>query len=140
MRKSDVPQDAGLLDEWHELAYAVDEEGRYGTVQSAGWKAKDVVNRLAWEQIGEEVEAIRREVVAGRRSPLAYHMVKHQMSARDLAAYAGFSAWRTRRHLKPKPFSRLGESVLERYARVFEIQVEDLRRVPEGPQPSHPKA
>lgn len=118
-----------------EIAYAVDETGRYVKVSSLGWEPKNVANAQAWEVITAEIDEAVRAVRAGERSPLAYHMVRHLMNPGLLADYAGLSRWRVRRHLKPRPFARLKPEILARYARVFNLSVPDLCRVPDEPEP-----
>jgi hypothetical protein len=43
-----------------------------------------------------------------------------------LADYMGIAKWRVRRHLKPDIFRNLSQKMLEKYAAVFEIKVNDL--------------
>lgn len=134
MRKREVPQEEGILDGCREIRYALDEEGRYSLEPSSGWEPTVAANRQAWDMIGRQVESVRRQVLGGQVSPLAYHMEKCQMNAPLLAQYAGLAAWRVRRHLKPAVFKRLKPATLERYARVLGIDPEKLRTVPQTPE------
>ena len=60
MKIDQVPQDQGMIDgDRHEVCYAVNKQGRYVLVQSAGWEPKNVVNDQAWELIKEKVESGR---------------------------------------------------------------------------------
>ena len=127
MRKKEVPQDQGILDDYRELVYALDDEGRYVRVPSMGWSVKTEANRLAWDQINLRVEETRRLILEGRLSPLAYHMERNHMNPTLLGKYAGISRWRVKRHLKPRVFSRLGQETLKRYASVFNISTETLK-------------
>jgi hypothetical protein len=129
MRKDEVPQDVGIAEGLKEVTYAVDERGRYTPVPSAGWEPKNVSNRQAWEQIIRKVEEARAEVLAGRVSPLAFHMARNQMDAGLLASYMGLFRWQVRRHLKPAVFARLRPELLERYARTLRTTVEALRDI-----------
>ncbi len=134
MKKTEVPQEDGMNEGMREIAYAVDEAGRYVKVSSVGWEPKNVANEQAWEVIAAEIDEAVRAVRAGEKSPLAYHMARHLMNPGLLADYAGLSRWRVRRHLKPRPFARLKPEILARYARVFNLTVADLRRVPDAPE------
>jgi hypothetical protein len=128
----DVPQDNGLNKGMSEITYAVDENGRYIGVQSLGWEPKNVVNTKAWDVISDEV-AIQVELVrTGKKSPLAYYMTRNLMSVALLADYVGLPRWRVRRHMKPSVFNRLKPQILQRYAELFGISCEEIRRIPQN--------
>ena len=131
MKIDEVPQNKGMItDDLREICYAVDENGRYILAQSAGWEPKNIANDQAWTLIEEEVSQIVKKIKAGKLSPLAFHMAKNQMNVGLLSKYVGFNRLRVRRHLKPSVFRRLKPSVLKRYGRVFEIEVEELLKLP----------
>jgi hypothetical protein len=134
MRKENVPQDVGLAGPLREVVYAVGEGGAYEAVPSYGWGPKTVALSQAWEQILKELEAIARRVANGELSPLAWHMIRHQMPPALLAKYARINRWRIRRHMKAGPFRRLKPAVRERYAEALGISVEALARIPDDPQ------
>jgi hypothetical protein len=131
MKINEVPQNKGMItDDLREICYAVDENGRYILAQSAGWEPKNIANNQAWTLIEEEVSQIVKKIKAGKLSPLAFHMAKHQMNVGLLAKYVGFNRLRVKLHLKPMIFRRLKPSILKRYGRVFEIEVEELLKIP----------
>ncbi len=131
MKVTDVPQDRGMITERHnEICYAVDEHGRYVLAPSSGWEPKNTANSQAWDLIREQVQATLKKVHAGRRSPLAFHMVNNQMTAGLLAKYAQCSLWRVWLHLRPRGFKRLTPPMLKRYADIFDIDVNALKSVP----------
>ena len=134
MRKDEVPQDTDILEQWNEVSYAVDSDGNYVLVPSAGWRPANLANRQAWQLIVEELKAIIERVNAGQASPLAYHMARAQMDAALLGRYVGLSGWRVRRHLRPAVFARLSPAIRERYARALGITTEQLAVVPAAPE------
>jgi hypothetical protein len=131
MRRKDVPQDQGLFGEWKEVSYAVDDDGRYILVPSAGWEPANIANHMAWESIEAEVDAVLAKVRSGALSPLAYHMARHQMDPGLLAGYAGLFRWQVRRHMKPEAFRRLSPALANRYAAIFRITTEEFMETPE---------
>jgi hypothetical protein len=135
MREKDVPQDKALFGDLKELSYAVDEEGRYVLVESAGWEPANIANIQAWESIRAESAEVLARIRNGELSPLAYHMVRHQMDPKLLAAYAGLFAWQVRRHMRPGPFRRLKAGLIRRYAAIFNVSAEELLRVPDRIDP-----
>lgn len=133
MHKKDVPQDIGLAGELREITYAVGDGGAYEQVNSYGWAPKTVALGQAWEVILQDLARIETQVRDGQLSPLAWHMTRHQMTPGLLAKYVGLNRLRVRRHLKPRPFSRLKPAILKRYADVFDISVALLTTLPENP-------
>lgn len=131
MKKTEVPQDKGVLKEWHNIQYALDEEGKYKLFKSSGWDPANTANYQAWDIIEESLAKTKKDVMAGKLSPLAYHMEKGLMDTKLLAKYSGKSRWRVKRHLRPDVFNRLPRTVLEEYASLFNISVEELQNVPD---------
>ena len=136
MKKEDVPQEDGINKGMKEIAYAVDENGRYVQVPSLGWEPKNIANDQAWEVITEEIISEIKLIRAGKRSPLAYHMAKNLMNISLLASYIRMPRWQVKRHLKPVVFKRLKPEILERYADVFGISTFELHEVPEISEPA----
>ncbi len=134
MRQDEVPQDEGIAEGLVEVTYAVDDDGHYTQVGSAGWEPKNISNHQAWEEIVKKVEAVRAEVEAGRVSPLAFHMARNQMEAGLLASYMGLFRWQVRRHLKPAVFARLESELLERYAAMLRTTVAALGDINLAPE------
>jgi hypothetical protein len=132
MRKKNVPQDSGILDRWHEIKYAIDDDGRYVLAPSVGWEPANIANKQAWEFISKQLNDVIKRIKAQDLSPLAYYMVKNQMDVRLLAKYVRLPRWRVRRHLNPSAFRRLKTSILERYAKTFNVSTEQLFDVPES--------
>lgn len=134
MRKEDVPQQHGLNNGCKEVSYAVDESGQYILTQSTGWDVKTIALQQAWEEINEQLLAVLDSIKAGEKSPLAYHMVKNQMDPALLAQYSGVSRWQVKRHLKPRVFNKLSAAALSPYLNLFDLTIEQLKRVPDHPE------
>lgn len=129
MKKNEVPQhDEGLMDGHKiDVCYVVDENGKYTTVQSSGWEPKNAAMKQAWEVVNEGIEETRQQVLKGELSPIAFFMEKELMDIKILSQYTGFSKRKIRRHLKPKNFSKLDDTTIQKYAEVFEISTKQLR-------------
>jgi hypothetical protein len=130
MEKKDVPQDRNIFGRFHSLYYVTDENGDYVRSVSSGWEPVNIANDLAWEFINEDLAGVLERVKRGDLSPLAYHMNKHSLDAKVLARYVGFAKWRVKRHLKPRVFNNLDDGILKRYASVFDMTVEELKKIP----------
>lgn len=114
-----------------EVCYAVDDRGRYTLADSAGWDPKNVANDQAWELINVEVEAAIANIESGKWSPLAFHMVRNQMTVGLLASYVGFSRLRVWWHLKPAGFKRMPSQIRQRYADALNMDPDALDKVPD---------
>jgi hypothetical protein len=117
--------------ELSEVCYAVDERGRYVIAPSLGWEPKNVANSQAWEEVERQsIEALER-ARRGQASPLFFHMTRHQMSLGLLAGYVGLFRWSVRRHLTPKGYAKMSTAHRRRYADLFEIDLDELDRLPD---------
>ncbi|GHT09340.1 hypothetical protein FACS189426_07470 [Bacteroidia bacterium] len=131
MKIEEVPQDSRYLEKTsvRDIYYATDEDGNYHPVESVGWEPQNEALALAWEAISEEAENIRKEVLAGKKSPLAYHIAIHLFDVGILSSYSGISKKTIKKHLQPEVFNQLDETALEKYASVLNITVEELKKV-----------
>jgi hypothetical protein len=130
MEKKDVPQDPHLFGSWKEVSYALDEDGKYVLVPSAGWEPANIANDMAWESIEAEVGRVVERVRAGELSPLAYHMARRQMDPGMLAGYTGLFKFQVRRHMKPAAFRRISPALANRYAAILRITTDELMEMP----------
>jgi DNA-binding transcriptional ArsR family regulator len=130
MKKKDVPQDDENLFEgkFKVVKYALDDDGNYGTVGSSGWEPENTVLNQAWDEINKKVEATLKKIQAGELSPLAYHMEKNIMDVGMLSQYMDISKRNVSKHLEPNGFNSLDEKILIKYAEVFDISVEELKK------------
>jgi hypothetical protein len=129
MLKNEVPQDKGIAEGLKEVTYAVDDDGSYVLVPSAGWEPKNISNYQAWEIIARQIDTARKQVQANEVSPLAYHMARNLMDLPLLAQYMGIMRWRVKRHLQPKVFNKLKQDILERYAVLLKVTVDELKDI-----------
>ena len=131
MKSSDVPQDDAnmMRGKWKDPIYTVNEDGEYTTSYSMGWDAKNTIMQQAWDNIHEKVEQVKERVLAGELSPIAYYMEKNIMDVGLLAKYIGIWKFKAKRHLKQKHFVKLNDDLLEKYADVFNLSVDELKDI-----------
>lgn len=131
MDVDDVPQEGNRTMGGHLRAmYARDADGRMVMVQSRGGEVDETVTLQALDLIREMTEAARARVQAGESSPLEYWMYAQRLDLPQLAQVSGYWQWRIRRHLKPQHFARLSPAILQRYADVMGITIEQLKQLP----------
>ena len=126
-----VPQEGNRTMGGHKRAmYAKDKDGRIVIVASAGGEVDETVTLQALDFIREQTEAARARVEAGQTSPLEYWMYAQRLDLPQLSQVTGFWQWRIRRHFKPARFAKLSAGILQRYADVMGISVEQLKKLP----------
>ena len=129
MKVEEVPQDSRIYINtlFSDMNYAVDDNGNYVPVFSEGWKVKNDALDVALEAVNEKCEEIRKQVLAGELSPLAYHLEKNIMEIGLFAKYTGVCKRTIKKHLKPENFKKIDDSILLRYAEALRITVEELK-------------
>jgi hypothetical protein len=131
MKEKEVPQDQINMFNGKppDVMFAVDENGNYIRVKSAGWEPKNEVLRQAWEEVNENIEEARRKVATGEKSAIFYFMHKNIMDIRLLAEYTGLWRWQVKRHLKPGIFKKLSDKTLEKYKTAFRLDsIEEIKK------------
>lgn len=130
MKKQDIPQDPSALDKFtKEICYVVDDSGKYVTELSRGWEVKAEALSVAWQDIEARKENAKQKVELGEASPILYFMELRLMDLEIIAAYTGFWKWQIKRHMKPGIFQKLSAKKLKKYAEIFEVTVEDLKKM-----------
>lgn len=129
MKKNEVPQDDSPLKSKNinEMVYAVDDDGKFVSVQSTGWEAKTVVQHENLEVLDQRIQQALNDVKAGNVSPIVYFMELNRMDWQTLAAYVGKWTFFVKRHAKPNVFKNLNTKTLQKYADVFGISLTDLQ-------------
>jgi len=110
------------------VLYVTNSDGSYTQTNSDGWEVENVALKQAWEEIDHQLEQSRERFLKGECSPIEYYMVKNRMDISILAAYVSKWQWQVKRHLKPSVFASLTESMLERYSKVFNITIHELKK------------
>jgi len=97
------------------------------------WFEKWEINLDACEMVManhfEEIEPVRNQILAGKLSPLAYHIESKFFTVSLLSSYTGISKRHIKKHLQPEDFNQLDEVTLTKYATALGISVEDLKKV-----------
>lgn len=128
MNKNEIPQDESALKGWtREVFYAKNNEGKYEQGLSTGWSVKKAALDSAWEEVNKNIEEAHQKVKNNTASPIFYYMELRLMDVSVLSQYVGFWKWRVKRHFKPTVFKKLSNKVLQKYADVFEIEIEQLK-------------
>jgi len=130
MKKTEVPQDPSSLKNFtKEVCYAVDEQGNYVTNLSTGWEVKATALGITWDDIHKRAAQAKEQALKGEVSPLLYFIEIKVMDYATLSAYTGFWQWQIKRHLKPGVFNSLSDKKLQKYADVFDVTIDNLKKM-----------
>jgi len=131
MKANEVPQDLKYFKDnvIRDLNYALDEKGHYTSIISDGWIVKNDALSVVWENILEECEPIRQQVMARKISPIAYHMRKNLLDMRLLSEYSGIPKRKIKKHLRYDEFLKLDQATLQKYADALRLTIEELGTV-----------
>ncbi|HQP25346.1 MAG TPA: helix-turn-helix transcriptional regulator [Smithellaceae bacterium] len=108
--------------------YTQNDNGKYVLDTNHCWSEEVCVAAIVSE-VRANIENARKEVLAGLKSPLCYHMAVRQMDVKFLARAAGIAVFRVKRHMRPEIFVKLKPSVLDRYAVALAVTPEELKTV-----------
>lgn len=135
MKKNDVPQDSdnSTYGGVRKLIYATNDNGEYEGVKSSGWSVEADATRTALELINQQCQQAWLNASTNTTAPLEYYMYYRRMDVALLAQTSGFFQWRIRRHFRPEIFAKLSTKVLDRYSEALEIDIEQLKQLPEQP-------
>jgi hypothetical protein len=129
-QKPDETKDDGLIYKNNrELFYRFDPEKGY--VQQVDYQdaGNQVIIRQSWDAAENRISDTARMVIAGKVSPIAYHMERILMEVPMLAAYMGISPWRVRLHMRPWFFRRINRKMIEKYAGIFQLSSDKLTNI-----------
>ena len=124
MKKKDLPQDKGFI---KEICYVKNSEGKYESDLSTGWDVKKEALDNAWDDINQQIEEAKKAIAAGEKSPIYYYFVKTLMDYQVLAGYTGFWKCSIKKHMTPKGFSKLSDKKLAKYAKTFDVSIDELK-------------
>ena len=93
------------------------------------WEKKFDASELVMTKQSQELETICQQIREGALSPLAYHIQVNLFNIKLLSDYTGIPKRRIKKHLKPAHFNQLEEETLEKYATIFEITKEELKKI-----------
>ncbi len=112
-----------------ELLYSYENDGQYKKTVGYHGEPDRIILQQAWDHFGERIEEARKRVKAGKVSPVAYYMEKNLLDPMNLGMITGISLWRVKWHFRPVVFNRLHEKTLQKYAKAFNITIDQLKNI-----------
>ncbi len=131
MEYHDVPQhNISTYANNKKAMYATDKNGDYGIIASSGWKVEEEVTKQALAELERLSATAYKEVAAGLKSPLYYHMYNRRMDLQTLAQSTGLFKWRIKRHFSPRIFTTISHKLLLRYSDALGISTTEISTLP----------
>ena len=114
-----------------EVFYSYDGNGEYNKslISHGDVGSNNVFMQQMWDNFHERLIKAREEIIAGKLSPLAYHMERTRMDVLTLAVYMGFRPGKVKRHFKPGIYKKLSLAVKAKYAEIFDIDIAELENI-----------
>jgi hypothetical protein len=130
MTTKDVKQDRIMTYDtrWKQMAWTifkVDDRGKYKTTFER-YDDHLVMTVPFADASQEKAEEVKQRVLRNESSPIEYFMYKRLLDPKALAQAMGIAVWRLKRHFKPSVFKKLDQNRLQEYAKIFNVQVDDL--------------
>jgi len=133
-KDNDQPQQRPRDERWKKAAYViytVDEQGKYTTTLER--EDRELILSYEFSDSAQErADEAKKRVLAGETSAIEYYMYKRLLDPPALAEAMGMATWRVKRHFKPAVFRKLNEEILQEYAKVFGITMNELIHFEEG--------
>jgi len=127
MKKINIPQEENsTLDGHKKVMYAPNSSGKFQTF-NYGSNIEEYATKLAVKEYEELQQECLENIKNNISSPIEFYMYKNRMDIPTLASIVGFFQFRVKRHLKAKYFNTLNNKVLQKYADVFDITIDNLK-------------
>jgi hypothetical protein len=91
------------------------------------WEEKFDASRVGMIEHFQKLEAIIQQILAGKVSPLAFHIHKNLFSIRILSDYTGIPKRHIKKHLNPEKYNQLDDETLKKYATAFRMSIEEFK-------------
>lgn len=114
-----------------EMFYSYDDAGNFSSkVMAHGdFGGNSIFLKQMWDTFYERRLKAREQVIAGKKSPVCYHMERTRMDVLTLSVYMGFTPLKVKMHFKPWIYKRLRPATKEKYALIFDISVDELDNI-----------
>jgi DNA-binding Xre family transcriptional regulator len=114
----DCPQQQVIL-------YVEMENGKYGPIQTGSYITRNFLDDYELKRKHLE-DALRNKIQNKEVSPIYYYMVLEDLTISELAARVNLRKAKVKKHLEYGSFNSIKSEILNQYADVFNVSVDDL--------------
>lgn len=132
MKEIEVPKEENkTLNGMQKVMYTKDSQGDFIT-ENYGSNIEEFATKAAVDEYELLKEEALLNIKNGISSPICFFMYENRMDLPTLSSMVGMFAFRVKRHLQMKHFKKLNEKLLQKYAEVFNISIDELRNFKHG--------
>ncbi|TSA25671.1 MAG: hypothetical protein D4R67_09590 [Bacteroidetes bacterium] len=113
------------------IVYVEKEDGQYGPMQTGSYITKNYIEDYFLKR-NNLISKLKEQVDREEISPVKLFMVLEDLTVSELSARTRIPFRKVKKHLLPGPFKTIPNTLLEHYAAVFNITVEQLLDVDAG--------
>lgn len=108
------------------ILFAEKEDASYGAIKSGSYAVENYLE--VYYKLKEDLDKeLREKLKNGNITPIYYYMLMQDMGPGDLAKRVGISQRKLRKHFRPEIFSKLDIAILQKYALIFGVTVEQMK-------------
>ncbi len=121
------------------ILYVEKENGKYGPMQTGSYITRNYIDDYFLKRKNLDT-SLREQVERNEISPVKFFMVLEDLSLSELSARMKIPTRKVRKHLLPVHFKKISDDLLNRYATVFNISVNQLINLIPGSEQTNVEA
>ena len=121
------------------ILYVEKEDGKYGPMQTGSYITKNYIDDYFLKRKNLE-RSLRDQVDRNEISPVKFFMVLEDLTLSELSARTKIPSRKVKKHLLPDNFSKIKDDLLNRYAVVFNISIDQLINSTPGTEDTNAEA
>jgi len=107
------------------ILYVEKEDGKYGPIQTGSYITSKYLDDYELKRKNLE-DSLRKKIQNREASPVYFYMVLEDLTISELASRVRIRKAKVKKHLRYEYFTRIGNEMLQQYADVFNVSVNDL--------------
>jgi hypothetical protein len=110
------------------ILFAEKDDESYEAIKSGSYAVENYLD--VYYKLKEDLDReLREKLKKGNISPVFYFMLMQDMGPGDLAKRVGISKRKLSKHFRPDVFVKLNNTILQKYAVVFGISADELKKI-----------
>ena len=107
------------------ILYVEKEDGKYGPIQTGSYITSKYLDDYELKRKNLE-DSLRKKIQNREASPVYFYMVLEDLTISELASRIRIRKAKVKKHLRHEYFNLIGNEMLQQYADVFNVSLDDL--------------